>query len=356
VKQRWVFAAFPVLAVSIAAPSAVASLLTFSTPAHAEPMRLAQAVEYGGLPPYEIVTIVRSAGLDPLDQPVRRGPNYVLHAIGQDDQEVRVIVSARRGEIVRIVPMMSASRMPPARGGVTMGPYERMDGYRPARPAPGYAAPEGYRTGARPPAPDDDEEDPAYDNAPRPPGSVPGAAPRPGYASPPPRTGYAEPPPVIRATPSGRGSDISRGTDLPPPSGSRAATAYPPPSDPRATAAPEPGRDGLLPPPPERFPQRVAPAAEKAKDAPKPVKRAAAAASPKPTPVPKPKPATPASATAPAAPPSTPATPAPEAAKDTAKETAKEITKTPEPAPAVETKPAAESKPAAEKPADNVPH
>src|SRR5436853_3943614 len=114
VKQRLVFAAFPILAVSVVAPSAVASaLLMVSTSAQAEPkqsepMRLAQAVEYGGLPPYEIVTIVRSAGLDPIDQPVRRGPNYVLHAIGQDDQEVRVIVSARRGEIVRIVPTRNA--------------------------------------------------------------------------------------------------------------------------------------------------------------------------------------------------------------------------------------------------------
>src|SRR5215212_2325157 len=59
VKQRWVFAALPVLtlpvlAVSVLAPPAVASaLLMFSTPAHAEPMRLAQAMEYGGLPPYE---------------------------------------------------------------------------------------------------------------------------------------------------------------------------------------------------------------------------------------------------------------------------------------------------------------
>jgi len=364
VKQRWVFAALPVLtlpvlAVSVLAPPAVASaLLMFSTPAHAEPMRLAQAVEYGGLPPYEIVTIVRSAGLDPIDQPIRRGPHYVLHAIGQDDQEVRVIVGARRGEIIRIVPIMSASRMPPARGGVTMGPYERMDGYDAARPAPGYVAPQGYRYGARPSAPDDDDEDPSYDNAPRPPGAVPGAAPRQGYAPPPPRTGYAEPPPVIRATPSGRGSDISR-TDLPPPSGSRAATAYPPPrgsdlppsSDPRASNAPEPGRDGLLPPPPERFPQRAAPAVEKPE---KPVKRAATAAGPKPAPVPKPKPATPASVTVPSAAPSTPATPAPEAAKETSKETAK----TPaSPAPAAETKPAAESKPSAEKPADGaVPH
>ncbi len=355
--QRWILAAFPVLAATVVAPSAVASLLAFSTPARAEPMRLAQAVEYGGLPPYEIVTIVRSAGLDPLDRPVRRGPNYELHAIGQDDQEVRVIVDARRGQIVRVVPTMTASRAPAgaARGGYTMGPYERMDGT--ARPAPGYAAPGNSRYGARSVDPDDDEDDPSYQTAPRPPANVPGSAPRPGYA-PQPRTGYADPPPVIRATPPAGGSAISRGNDLPPPSGAnapqpyapRAATAYPPAprstdvppsSDPRVANVPppEPGRDGMLPPPPERFPQRVAPAAEKAKNPPKPaVKRAAAAAAPKPAaaPVPKPKPAaTPASASAPTgAPPVEPAS---------------ETAKTPEPAAAApETKPAPEAKPSGE--------
>jgi hypothetical protein len=372
------------LAASVIAPSAVASLLACPTAAHAEPMRLAQAVEYGGLPPYEIITIVRSAGLDPIDRPVRRGPHYVLHAIGQNDQEVRVIVDARRGEIVRIVPTMSASRMPPGPGGggVTMGPYERMDGYGPRGAAPGYVAPEGYRYGGRPAAPEDDEEDTAYDdnaNAPRPPGNVPGkgpgnvpgSAPRPGYA-PAPRTGYADPPPVIRAAPPS-GNGVARGTDLPPPSGAsapppyapRAATAYPPtrstglpPSgdprlaDPRLANVPPPaaGRDGLLPPPPERFPQRAAPAAEKKEL--KPVKRAAATAAPKIAPVPKPKPApTPASASTPAAaPPATPATPAPEVAKEPAKETAKPAEQPAAP-PIADTKPAPEANPSTGQPA-----
>jgi hypothetical protein len=376
VTERWVFAAFPALAASVIAPSAVASLLAFATPVHAEPMRLAQAVEYGGgLPPYEVITIVRSAGLDPIDRPVRRGPHYVLHAIGQNDQEVRVIVDARRGEIVRIVPTMSASRMPPPRGGVTMGPYERMDGYGPARPAP------GYRYGARPVDPDDEEDDPSYQTAPRPPANVPGGAPRPGYA-PAPRTGYADPPPVIRATPPA-GSNIARGSDLPPPSGAgasaypvapppappRAATAYPPRStdlppsgDPRLANAPPPaaGRDGMLPPPPERFPQRAAPAAEK-KDAPKPVKRAAATAAPKPAaaPMPKPKPATPASVSAPgAAAPATPATPAPEVAKEPANETAKTPeSNAPAAPPIADTKPEPEPAHPAEQPGDSaVPH
>src|SRR5258708_40183126 len=98
VNQHWVFAGFPVLAFWVPAPSGVASLLTFSTPAHAEPMRLAQAVEYGGLPPYEVVTIVRSAGLEPPAQAVRRGPEYRAAAIRPEDQEgPRLVRRARRG-------------------------------------------------------------------------------------------------------------------------------------------------------------------------------------------------------------------------------------------------------------------
>jgi hypothetical protein len=246
---------------------ATLAVLGLSAPAAAEPLRLAQAFEAGALPPYEVLTIVRSAGFDPLGQPFRRGPNYVLRAIGGDDREVRVVVSARSGDIVRVVPIETASRVPP-RGGVTMGPYERMDG-----PPPGYVAPAPRGYGAAPPA--DYEDDAPEADAPRPPAGVPGAPPRASDA----------PPPVISATPP-RGSNISR-RELPPPGEPHVITA---------TESPMPSSDGLLPPPPERFPQRaVAPAAK-----PKPVKRAAAAP-PKQAPLPKPRPGTTAAAPQPAA-------------------------------------------------------
>ena len=329
-KQRWVFAALSVLA--------------FSAPAAAGPVQLAQAVEARVLPPHEILTIVRSTRLDPIGRPVRQGPNYVLHAIDEDDREMRVIVSARTGEILRMAPAASPARIPP-RGGVAVGPYERMDRYERAAPAPGYITPDGYRYSSRPPVIDDDDDDllPGQ-QAPRPPGNVPGAAPRPGSA-PLPRTGYGDPPPVIRATPPAAGGGLGRGTDLPPPSsgslpppsGSRVVTAPPrgaaappPHSASRDVYTPAPDHDGMLPPPPERFPQRVAPAPDK----PKPAKREATAAAPKPAPVPKPKPATPANAAA------------PKPAAATA-ETKTETPKTEAPAAAVpEPKPAAEPKPA----------
>jgi hypothetical protein len=352
VKQRWIVAALSVLAFS--APAAAA-----------DPLRLAQAVEAGLLPPHEIITIVRSTRLDPIGRPVLRGPNYVVRALDEGDREMRVIVSARRGEVLRIVPVHTASRMPPPGGGYATEPYERMERYERAAPAPRYVAPEGYRYGARPPVVDDDDDDLSYEQqAPRPPGNVPGNVPgnfsgasaRPGTA-PPPRTGYADPPPVIRSTPPASGPGVARGTDLPPPSGagapplpsgSRVVTTNPPrgtapsQSASRDVYTPEPDRGGgMLPPPPERFPQRVAPAPEK----PKPVKReAATAAAPKAAPLPKPKPATPASATAPkpAAPAADPAAPAPAASPPAAENK----TEAPKPQPLPEQQPAAEQKPA----------
>lgn len=347
-KQRWIVAALSVLAFS--APAAAA-----------DPLRLAQAVEAGLLPPHEIITIVRSTRLDPIGRPVLRGPNYVVRALDEGDREMRVIVSARRGEVLRIVPVHTASRMPPPGGGYATEPYERMERYERAAPAPRYVAPEGYRYGARPPVVDDDDDDLPYEQqAPRPPGNVPGnfsgASARPGTA-PPPRTGYADPPPVIRSTPPASGPGVARGTDLPPPSsgalpppsGARTSTTANPPraatptqqSASRDVYTPEPDRGGgMLPPPPERFPQRVAPAPEK----PKPVKREAASAAPKAAPLPKPKPATPASATAPkpAAPAAAPAAPAPAASPPAAENK----TEAPKPQPLPEQQPAAEQKPA----------
>lgn len=360
VKQRWIVAAVSVLA--------------FSAPAAAEPLRFAQAVEAGLLPPHEIITIVRSTRLDPIGRPVLRGPNYVVLALDEGDREMRVIVNARRGEIIRIVPVQTASRMPPPGGGYPMGPYERMERYERAAPAPRYVAPDGPRTSARPPVIDDDDDDLPYEQqAPRPPGnvlgSVPGAAPRPGTA--PPRTGYADPPPVIRSTPPASGPGVARGTDLPPPtsgalpppSGARTGATAPPrsagpaqQSASRGVYTPEPDRDGgMLPPPPERFPQRAAPAAERSKsEKPKPVKREATAGAAKAAPLPKSKPksepVTPASATE--SKPAAPAASAPAAAASSAVPAVETKSETPKPQPLPEQKPAVEQKPAD----DGVPH
>jgi hypothetical protein len=71
-----------------------------ANPVAAEPARSAQSARV--LPAYEILTIVRSTGLDPLGAPIRHGTSYVLRAIDVGGEEVRVVVDARTGRIQSI--------------------------------------------------------------------------------------------------------------------------------------------------------------------------------------------------------------------------------------------------------------
>lgn len=268
---------------------AALAALALTAPAAAEPMRMAQAGAPDLLPPYEVITIVRSTGFDPLGKPIRRGPNYVLRAVDEYDREVDVVVGAHSGEVISVRPVNAATaRLPasPPRGAVTMGPYERMPpDYVPPPGQRGYTDPRGYSAG--PPVYDEDDDEASLE-APRPPAPVTGALPRPGYAARPPVTGAV--PPASSAMRPG-------------------APGAPPPSEPRVITSTEPDHDGiqsgergLLPPPPERFPQRAAAPAVKPKP---PMKKAAAA--PKQAPLPKPKP----QSTAEAPPPPPPAAAAP---------------------------------------------
>jgi hypothetical protein len=84
-------------------------------------MYLAPRVYSPGLPPYEIMTIVRSAGLAPLTGPVRRGPAYVIIAADRAGGQVRVVVDARYGAIVRITPVLA----PLPYGAGLAAPYAR---------------------------------------------------------------------------------------------------------------------------------------------------------------------------------------------------------------------------------------
>jgi hypothetical protein len=235
----------------------VAVLASLATSAAAGDLpRLAQTT--GPVPTYEVLTIVRSAKLDPIGYPIRRGPTYVLRAIDDEDREVRVVVDARYGDILAITPVMTASRealreLPPRRYIGLYGPERR--------------------------APIIHEADPPLE---RPRASVPNASLYGPDALRPPGRG-PEPPPIIY-------SDRSSGE------GVGAAT------------------DGVLPPPPERFPQRAPPGAAQ----PAPQKRAAAAP-PKQAPLPRPRPADAAKVDAAPAPSSNP-TPSPEGSPPAAAE------------------------------------
>jgi hypothetical protein len=229
--SRFVIAAIAAIAMTVAAG--------------AEPMRMAQAIAPDVLPPYEIVTILRSSGFDPIGRPIRRGPDYVLRATDDDGREVRVAVDARSGEIVSVTPVMTASRTTPP--GLRMEPDEpdAPDGY--IRPPRGV-----YRSGS----PAEYEDEPRVIYGPRGSAQVP-----------------QEPPPVVAARPP-------------------AAVDSGPIAEPRVIRAPESVEQGLLPPPPERFQRRATTPRGKpsAKPSAKPAPVRRAAALPRQPPLPKPRP------------------------------------------------------------------
>lgn len=69
---------------------------------HAQPLMQPFYPGFAGLPPQEIMALVRSAGLDPVSRPVRQGPAYVLRALNPAGQEVRIVVDARMGRILKV--------------------------------------------------------------------------------------------------------------------------------------------------------------------------------------------------------------------------------------------------------------
>ena len=80
---------------------------------------MAQLLPYppAALPPQDVVALVRSTGLEPVTRPVRQGPAYVLNAVNPSGREVRVVVDARLGRVVRVVPLgparQTAQAVPP---------------------------------------------------------------------------------------------------------------------------------------------------------------------------------------------------------------------------------------------------
>lgn len=246
------------------------------------------------LPPHEVVTIVRSTGLNPVERPVRRGNTYVFRAVTPAGQEMRVTVDARYGDVMSVAPVASARPGPLPPPGMTMNPYGRASRDRDDDDAYSMRlSPPGLYGSRQPALPEvDDDDDVVY------------APPRP---QPP---GMIRPPAPVTATPLPPGGQPAYVTPQRAPAAGPSYIAPPAAPVPQQSVAvgepqqimqPQAGEGGLLPPPPERFPQRAAPVAPAAKPAakPKPAPQTASAVPPKP-PLPKAKPA--AAATAPAPP------------------------------------------------------
>jgi hypothetical protein len=147
-----------------------------------------------GLPPHEIVTIVRSTGLEPMGSPVRQGPTYALRAVDPAGEEVRVIVDAQRGRIVKVIPLMAPRYAMP----LLRPPYGRP-------PRPMAMVPEGYGPNPRAPMLPPGAEGPPPPNAAGPGGTahapVTGASPDSAV--------QAGPPPLPRPRPNLAAADSS---------------------------------------------------------------------------------------------------------------------------------------------------
>jgi hypothetical protein len=129
----------------------IISILTgvlISSASVAEPLPGAPAAIPGALPPDEITTIVRSSGLHPLGPPAARGPTYILRAADRRAEIVRVVIDARSGDIMSVVPVVEGPR------GIAAGgpPPPYRPGVRVSHPEGDQMAPSGPRpTTTRPP-------------------------------------------------------------------------------------------------------------------------------------------------------------------------------------------------------------
>lgn len=172
------------------------------------------------LPPHEIATSVRSMGLEPVSQPVRRGARYILRAIDGRGAEFTVTADALNGRVLFVEP---AGYGPgPAYAGRVYAP-----GYYPDETIP----PRGnyQRLPRDPPEPSVIYAPRGNANAPVPPSRVPSAAkpPAPRVAAKPAAKPPAPPPAETAAAPEPP-ADSTTGTTPSSPPAEIPALAVPP--------------------------------------------------------------------------------------------------------------------------------
>jgi hypothetical protein len=115
--------------------------------ASAQPVYVGPRYYAPGLPPGEVMRIVQRAGFVPLSAPMRRGPNYVVIATGRTGQ-VRVVVNAFAGDIVRVNPVIAMRPFgPPVSAYSTLPP-----GYQPMPPSAAYPPPPSVAAPPPPPS------------------------------------------------------------------------------------------------------------------------------------------------------------------------------------------------------------
>lgn len=123
-----------IVAVGLAIVGATASAHAQSGYGPMWPVGPSSVRPYGGplVPAYEVATIVRSMGLEPLAPPIRRLATYIVWATDQTGMRVRVLVDARYGDVLAVRPA-ARWRYAPA-DGRSVEPYGREYGPGPGQP------------------------------------------------------------------------------------------------------------------------------------------------------------------------------------------------------------------------------
>jgi hypothetical protein len=208
-----------------------------------------------GLPPQEILMIVRASGLRPLTQPARRGGRYLILASDNMGGQLRVVINAHTGRIVDASPA-----------------HDSRFGEPPMRPRGLVPVPDRQQEAEAPPQ---DEPPPSSDLR------TPSAPPRP------PRV--ARTTPASQTPPAGRSSNRSLATtpdvtgSVPPARPARTPLPRPRPAATQQAAAPPPAAEASATPAPQAQPavRETSPEAEQpAAAAPAPAAPRAAPATP----------------------------------------------------------------------------
>ena len=89
-----------------AATLLIASVVGFAAPItlYAAGSRYFEPAAADAMPPHEILTRLRSLALDPIGQPLRRGPYYIMHAYDRRGAEMRVVADAHFGDVISVTP------------------------------------------------------------------------------------------------------------------------------------------------------------------------------------------------------------------------------------------------------------
>src|SRR3569832_244860 len=90
-----------------AATLLIASVVGFAAPItrYAAGSRYFEPAAADAMPPHEILTRLRSLALDPIGQPLRCGPYYIMHAYDRRGAEMRVVVVVFFGVVFLVTPV-----------------------------------------------------------------------------------------------------------------------------------------------------------------------------------------------------------------------------------------------------------